>query len=49
MSYEINEFLHSEMDQKPEVLTSLNVSNMREFDIAVMEWIKKNASNFCVY
>lgn len=49
MGCEINEYLHCEMESKPEELTSLNVRNMREFDIAIMEWIKKNASNFCIY
>jgi hypothetical protein len=36
------------MDQRPEELQFLNPASMRDFNIAVMDWIKKNASDFSV-
>lgn len=48
MNYKINECIHSEMDQRPEELQFLNPASMRDFNIAVMDWIKKNASDFSV-
>lgn len=48
MNYEINESLQGEMDQMSEESKSFNMNKMRDFDIAVMDWIKKNASDFSV-
>ncbi len=48
MNYKINECIHSEMDRRSEELQYLNANSMRDFNIAVMDWIKKNASDFSV-
>jgi hypothetical protein len=48
MKQEINEYLQSEMDQMSGKSQSVNLNDIRDFDIAVMDWIKKNACDFSV-